>query len=122
MPTVAVIVKCCGRYRLIELDVRLQLVFANTGFHVFEDFRLSSEFPAPVVFGLERVGVEVGLNIAGRTGVCVVAPGSAHTACFFQQSQVRKSCLFEFDGHTDSAESGTDNQNRGFSGASVGHG
>lgn len=60
-----------------ELDLAVNAVLACDLAQIHEDLGPAGVGAAPVVVGLEREGVVVGLDVAGDTGVGVGPPGAA---------------------------------------------
>jgi len=74
------------------------------------DLGLGRERPRPVRVRREGERVELGGDVAGGTGIGVVAPGAADVVAALDHEEVLLAVLGEPDRHAETAEAGADDE------------
>ena len=115
VPSVLVVIPITAVDQGIELDVATQPVFLGDPFEVIPDLGLIGERVLPVRLGLEGVGVQVRRDVAGTTGVAVVAPSTTDVVGLLQDDEVH-ALLLQRDRHTQAGEPGPDDDSAGVHG------
>src|SRR6185436_4855669 len=84
LPALAAVIPVCGLDPGAEADVATEVVTIGDEAEIAQDFRLRCVFfrpgPFAVEFGIERVAVVHGLDVAACAGIAVPVPGAADIA------------------------------------------
>jgi hypothetical protein len=92
----------------VQPDPRRQPVPRHHRLDIGENLRLQRIDAGPVRLLIEREPVQVRLDVAGRAGIGIVAPGAAHPVRFFKHDEIVVAGLLQADRHAEAAEAGAD--------------
>ena len=92
-----------------KADMRLELIFSNALFEIFQYVALLSVFVRPVGPLFERKRIKMRWHIAAGARIAIVAPYAADRIRFFQDDKIVETGRFEFNAEPYAAESRPDN-------------
>jgi hypothetical protein len=92
-----------------EAKVLVQSELRGHRLDIAENFPTARVGVRPIRVRCETVGVQSRRNIARRTGIGVVAPGSTDRGAAFEDREITDSLLFQANRGADTGESAADN-------------
>src|SRR5277367_6610804 len=108
LPTAPVVVPTCGTDFSAESQVWLQALRGNASLEVLQDLPLSGPQPRPVWVQVERIGIQMRLDVTRQPWVGIDPPGPADAVFAIENREVMKPGPHQQNSQRDTARSGAD--------------
>ena len=101
---------------MAEAQMTLDAEALRAFFQISANFRLAREHAGPARIRGEGERIDMGLHVAGTTGVVVVAPGAADRLGLFGDDEIGHAGLPQADRHAEARKAGADDGDIGIDG------